>query len=70
MLPGHPFEGKTLLNPPASIDYVAGSILFMCALVPPENSVNVTTDKPLCKFSFYSLAIGNSPLILADANQF
>jgi hypothetical protein len=68
LLPGNPFEGLSIQNPAASIDHTAGTATYMCMGTTTTDYVNVTTTKPLCKFTFNSLARGVSNITFLNVN--
>lgn len=68
LLPGHPLEGLSIMNPAPTIDETAGTVLYMCITVQMNDCVNVTTTKPLCNILFNGTAAGTSPLTLIGLN--
>jgi hypothetical protein len=67
LLLGHPFEGKPY-DSPVAIEDARGYILFCVFFVPVDQSVNVTTTKPLAKITFNSTTYGSSALTFQRIN--
>jgi len=68
LLPGHPFEGLSVNNPPADIEEEAGYVLYMCSLVGFTENVNVTETSGLCEITFNGTTNGDSPVEFQNIN--